>query len=56
MKVPVAINVRAKGRTSLFKNDDPRIEPSLASVSLLQPGETIYWTNDQVFATVRCDR
>ncbi len=51
VKVPVAIDVRGKGKKSLFKNDDPGIEPSLASVSLLKPGETIYWTNDQVFAT-----
>ena len=51
VKVPVAIDVRGKGKKSLFKNDDPGIEPSLASVSLFQPGETIYWTNDQVFAT-----
>lgn len=50
VKVPVSIDVRGKGKKSLFKNDDPGIEPSLASVSLLKPGETIYWTNDQVFA------
>lgn len=51
VKVPVAIDVRGKGKKSLFKNNGPGIEPSLASVSLLKPGETIYWNNDQVFAS-----
>ncbi len=50
VKVPVAINV-SDGKKSVFKNDDPGIEPSLAGVPLLPAGESIFWVHDQVLAT-----
>ena len=49
--VPVSIDVTGAGGKSLFENGDPGIEPSLAGLSVMKPGETIFWTNDQVFAT-----
>lgn len=46
--VPIAINVLdAKGK-SVFKNNLPGIEPALASIPLIKPGETIDWVNNQV--------
>lgn len=48
--VPVAIDV-TDGKKSVFKNDDPGIEPSLAGVSVLAAGKSIAWVHDQVLAT-----
>ena len=47
--VPIAIDV-TNGRKSLFKNDDPGLEPSLVSIPILRPRERVTWVNDQVFA------
>jgi len=50
VSVPVAIDV-TDGKKSVFKNDDPGIEPSLAGVALLGAGKSIAWVHDQVLAT-----
>jgi hypothetical protein len=50
-QLPVAIDVRGAGRKSLFRNDQPGLEPTLAHIPLLRPGETFTWVNDQVAAT-----
>jgi hypothetical protein len=49
-EVPVAIDVR-NGKRSVFKNDDPGLEPSLVGVSILRPGQRLLWVHDQVLAT-----
>jgi hypothetical protein len=49
-RVPVAIDVRNGGR-SVFRNDDPGLEPALVGVPLLQAGQRVLWVNDQVLAT-----
>jgi hypothetical protein len=49
-KVPVAIDVR-NGKRSVFRNDDPGLEPALVGVSALAPGQSVLWVNDQVLAT-----
>ncbi len=46
--VPLLIDVRAKGGKSLFRNDDPGLEESLTGASVLLPGQTLMWVNDQV--------
>ena len=46
--LPVSIDVRDRGGKSVFKNDDPGLEPSLVTASLLAPGEQLLWVNDQV--------
>jgi hypothetical protein len=49
--VPIEINVKdAKGK-SVFQNTDPGLEPSLTSVPVMQPGETVDWVHDQILAT-----
>ncbi len=49
--VPLAINVKdAKGK-SVFKNDDPGLDPTLTSVPQMMPGQTVDWVNDQILAT-----
>lgn len=50
-RVPVAIDVADGRGRSVFRNDDPGIEPSLAGISLLRPGQTIAWVHDQVLST-----
>lgn len=47
--VPIAIDV-TDGRKSLFKNDDPGLEPSLVGIPVIRPRERVAWINDQVFA------
>lgn len=49
-RVPVAIDVR-NGKRSVFKNDDPGLEPSLVGVPVLMPGQRFLWVHDQVLAT-----
>lgn len=46
--VPIRIDVRDTAGRSLYRNDFPGIEPALASVPLIQPGETVEWVHDQV--------
>lgn len=46
--VPIAINVLGKGGKSVFKNNDPGIEPSLTHVPLLPAHGELVWVNDQV--------
>jgi hypothetical protein len=48
-QLPISIDVRGAG-TSLFRNDQPGLEPTLAHVPLLRPAETFTWVNDQVAA------
>jgi len=51
VSVPVAIDVTDPKKKSVFKNDDPGLEPSLVGVSLLGAGKSIAWVHDQVLAT-----
>jgi hypothetical protein len=46
--VPVAINVLDGKSHSVFRNNAPGLEPSLTSTSLIEPGQTVAWVNDQV--------
>lgn len=50
-QLPVVIDVRGARHKSLFRNDQPGLEPTLAHIPLLRPGETFTWVNDQVAAT-----
>lgn len=50
-RVPLLIDVRGKGGKSVFKNDDPGLDPALTGVSVLLPGQQLLWVNDQVLAS-----
>lgn len=53
--VPIAIDVRdAKGKT-IYSNDTPGIEPSLAAVPFIRAGETTTWLNDQIYVPGKPD-
>lgn len=52
-QVPITIEVRGAGRKTLFRNDDPGLEPTLVRVPLLPPGHEVTWVNDQVTAAAR---
>jgi hypothetical protein len=49
--VPLAIDVRGANKRSVFKNDDPGLDPALTGVSVLRPGQQLEWVNDQVLAS-----
>jgi hypothetical protein len=50
-QIPVSIDVRGSGAgKSLFRNDDPGLEPSLVRVPVLRPGQEFEWVNDQIAA------
>jgi hypothetical protein len=48
--LPISIDVRGARGKRVFRNDQPGLEPTLAHVPLLRPGETFTWVNDQVAA------
>jgi hypothetical protein len=50
-QLPIAIDVRGAGNKSLFRNNAPGLEPTLAHVPLVLPGQTFTWVDDQVAAT-----
>lgn len=50
VNIPVAIDVRGAGGTSVFRNDSAGIEPSLVGPSYVPPGSRFAWVNDQVNA------
>jgi hypothetical protein len=49
--LPVSIDVRGRNGHSVFKNDDPGLEPSLVTATVLRPGERLTWVNDQLAVT-----
>jgi hypothetical protein len=51
--VPVEIEVAGAGGKTLFKNDQPGIDPALVGPSVLLPGKEFAWVNDQVVATAK---
>ena len=48
MGAPIAINVKDARGHSVFRNNDPGLEPALAHLPLLAAGEQFSWINDQV--------
>jgi type III secretion system FlhB-like substrate exporter len=48
--LPITIDVRGARGGSVFRNDAPGLEPTLAHVPLLRPGEKFTWVNDQIEA------
>lgn len=55
-RVPLLIDVRGEGGKSVFKNDDPGLDPALTGVSVLLPGQQLLWVNDQVLASAAARR
>jgi hypothetical protein len=49
--VPISINVKDAKGESVFKNDDPGLDPPLVHVPQIMPGQTVDWVNDQILAT-----
>src|SRR5262249_56349065 len=45
---PILVDLRdAKGK-SIYKNNTPGLDPSLNHLSLIQPGQSFTWVNDQI--------
>lgn len=49
--LPIAIDVQGGNGRSVFRNNLPGLDPSLTHVSLLMPGQTATWVNDQIDLT-----
>jgi hypothetical protein len=48
LNMPILIDLRdAKGKP-VYRNDLPGLDPALTHISLLRPGETFVWVNDQL--------
>jgi hypothetical protein len=48
VNMPILIDVRDANGKSVYRNDLPGLDPALTHVSLLRPGETFDWVNDQL--------
>jgi hypothetical protein len=48
---PIEVTVRDAHGAALYRNDASGLEPSLTTVSLLQPGGETIWVDDQVTAS-----
>jgi hypothetical protein len=48
---PIEVTVRDAHGTVLYQNNASGLEPSLTTVSLLQPGQETIWVDDQVTAS-----
>lgn len=48
--VPVLIDVRGRGGTSLYKNDTVGLQPALQRLASVRAHGTAWWVNDQVTA------
>lgn len=55
-RVPIAITVKSGRGKTVFKNDDPGLEPALVGVPVLLPHQRFLWVHDQILATGRAKR
>jgi hypothetical protein len=51
VNVPILVDVLDASGKSVFKNDQPGLDPTLNHVALIEPGETFDWVNDQIQAS-----
>jgi len=51
--LPISVDVQGAKRATVFRNDQPGLEPSLAAISVLPPGGQFSWVNDQVTPTAK---
>ena len=49
--VPISVRLADKGGKAVYTNTQPGLEPALAHVALLQPGQELFWVNDQVVSS-----
>jgi hypothetical protein len=49
--VPIAVDLVGPDGKSVYRNDDPGLEPSLTSIAVLGPREEFAWVNDQIAVT-----
>lgn len=49
--LPVSVKLADKGGKAVYTNTAPGLETALAHVALLQPGQELFWVNDQVVSS-----
>jgi hypothetical protein len=53
VQAPISIEVKGKGGKSVFRNNQPGLEPTLAHVPLIEPRARLLWVNDQISPAAR---
>jgi hypothetical protein len=48
LNMPILIDLGDANGKSVYRNDLPGLDPALTHISLLRPGETFAWVNDQL--------
>ena len=51
--LPIAVRLADKSGKAVYTNTQPGLETALAHVAFLQPGQELFWVNDQVVSTGR---
>jgi hypothetical protein len=52
-KLPISVKLADKGGKAVYTNTQPGLEAALAQVALLQPGQELFWVNDQVVSSAK---
>ena len=51
--LPISVRLADKSGKAVYTNTTPGLEAALAHVALLNPGQELYWVNDQVVSSGR---
>ena len=51
--LPIAVRLADKSGKAVYTNTQPGLETALAHIAFLQPGQELFWVNDQVVSTGR---
>lgn len=55
VNVPILLTVLDKSGKSIYRNDIPGIEPALAYIPIIEPGETMDWVHNQILPAGKPD-
>jgi hypothetical protein len=51
--LPIAVRLADRSGKAVYTNTQPGLETALAHIAFLQPGQELFWVNDQVVSTGR---
>ena len=51
--LPITVRLADRAGKAVYTNTQPGLETALAHIALLQPGQDLFWVNDQVVSTGR---
>lgn len=53
VRMPIAVELADRKGKAVYRNDTPGLETALVQVPLLEPGQELWWVNDQVSSSGR---